>query len=199
MTVDNSAKIGTMLSFREDDFYFIQVIKRRKDNPEMERGEIILKNYYINSIEQYIKVVPKIIQLCNMENARAYIRVNRRNYKKLAHPMLKLVVEYISGGQYKSMPNAFDAVVGRNDSEPDKHWVIDIDWVDMTTNEVDAVNVLCFIESEIKKTGRDNTVEILPTKNGVHYISRPFNVKVFKDKYPFIIVGKDACTLMYCP
>jgi len=199
MNVNNSAKIGTMLSFKEDDFYFVQVIKRRKDNPEMERGEIILKNYYINSIEQYIKVVPNIIKLCDMENARAYIRINKRNYKRLAHPMLKLVVEYIAGGQHKSMPNVFDAVVGRNHSDPDKRWVIDIDWVDITDNDVDAVNVLSFIENEVNKTGKDNTVEIIPTKNGVHYISRPFNVKVFKDKYPFIIVGKDSCTLLYCP
>jgi hypothetical protein len=198
MAVDNSAIIGTMLSFREDDFYFVQVIKRRKDNPEMSRGEITLKNYYITSLEQYEKLSPEIIKLCDLENARAYIRINSRNFKKLAHPMLKLLIEYIAGGQYRSLPDVFDKVTGRNHSDPNTRWVVDIDWVDILKENVELSDVKNFISIEIKKTGRDNTIEIIPTKNGCHFICRPFNLKTFKDVYPFIVVGKDACTLMYC-
>ena len=199
MSTDNTKQIGTLLSFRENDFYFVQVIKRRKDNPEMERGETIIKNYYITSIEQYEKLSPRIIKICDMENARAYIRINSRNFKKLAHPMLKLMIEYIAGGQYKSLPDVFDKVTGRNHSDPDTKWVADIDWIDLQTNNVEMTDIKDLISSEIKKTGRDNTIEIIPTKNGCHFVSRAFNLKTFKDKYPFIVVGKDTCTLMYCP
>jgi len=46
MSVDNSAKIGTMLSFDKDDFYFLQILKRRKDNPEMDRDMVVIKKHF---------------------------------------------------------------------------------------------------------------------------------------------------------
>jgi hypothetical protein len=198
MSVDNTKQIGTLLTFRDNDFYFVQVIKRRKDNSGMERGEVIIKNYYITSMEQYEKLSPRIAQLCDMENARAYIRINSRNFKKLAHPMLKLMIEYIAGGQYKSLPDVFDKVTGRNHSDPDTRWVADIDWSEVLENNINLIDLKTLISTEIEKTGRDNTIEIIPTKNGCHFISRAFNLKTFKDKYPSIVVGKDTCTLMYC-
>ena len=52
MEINNTAKIGTMLSFEKDDFYFVQVLKRRKDNPEMEKDMVVIDNFYIPDIDE---------------------------------------------------------------------------------------------------------------------------------------------------
>ena len=198
MIINNTAKIGTMLSFTDkNDFYFLQILKRRKDNPDLGRDMVVIKNYYIESMDQYIKLVPEVIKLCDFENARAYIRLNKRNFEKLSFSMIKLVIEYTTSKAYRSNKDAFDHVVGRNHSDPDKKWVIDVDWLD--TDVVVMAEVLKYIQDEIKKTGRDNSIEILPTKNGVHLICRPFNLAKFGSLYPKISVHRDNPTILYCP
>ena len=47
---NNSEKIKKYLSFGTDDFYMIQIIKRRKDNPGMPRGEAIIRTFYVESL-----------------------------------------------------------------------------------------------------------------------------------------------------
>ena len=194
MAVNNSSKIGVMLSFGKDDFYFIEIIKRRKDNPDMPRGEAVIKNFYVDSLDEYNKIIPILIKICNYENARAYIRVNKRNYKKLGLYINKRVADYLVSGHEKSMRNVFDSVAGEIHSDPDKKWIIDID--DVQNADEELVHKLRELQMEGK---REPMIEILPTKNGVHLISRPFNLKKFKELYPKIGVHKDNLIMIYCP
>lgn len=198
MTVNNSIQVTKLMSFDKDDFYFLQIIKRRKDNPDMERGEDILKNYYIESIDEYIKLIPSIIKLSDFENARAYMKINKRNYTDLAMNMNKRVVEYIASGQTRSLKNAFDAVTSRYHSDKDKKWIVDIDWVDLEDKcRLDIV--LSDVVNLQIEGGREPMTEIIPTKNGVHFITRPFNLKKFKELYPKVSVHRDNHVLVYCP
>ena len=120
MGLDNSLKIREFLSFGENDFYFVQLIKRRKDNPDMSKDVKIIKSYYINSFDDYNNLIPKIIETCDRENCRAYIRLNKRNYNKLA---LKLIAETAqlasNSNDLRSLPNLFDSVAGQFSSDPD--------------------------------------------------------------------------------
>ena len=199
--VNNSAKIGTMLSFGQNDFYFIEIIKRRKDNPDMTRSENVIKNFYVDSLNDFIKLIPVLIKICDYENARAYIRINKRNYKELGMHVNKRIVEYIISGNEKSIRNAFDSVAGEKHSDPDKKWIVDVD--DVTVDYIcqsDTVNKLIdkLIDLQTEAKRRPLT-EILPTKNGIHIITRPFNLKKFKDLYPKIDVHKDNLIMIYCP
>ena len=38
----------------------------------------------------------------------------------------------------------------------------------------------------------------IPTKSGIHLISKPFNMNTFKKKYPNIDVHKDNPTILFC-
>jgi hypothetical protein len=195
MSVNNTAQIGTMISFDNDDFYFVQILKRRKDNIDLERDMIVINNYYIESVEHYIKTIPHIIELCIMENARAYIRLNKRNYKKLGSHMVKRVVDIVFSENSNSLKGVFNSIAGEFHSDTDKKWVIDID----NDNEVQYSELLEEATRLQKETGRDPMAEIFPTKNGVHLITRPFNLQKFKEKFPTIDVHKDANTILYCP
>ena len=203
MSVNNTAKIGTMMSFDDDDFYFIQILKRRKDNADLERDMVVINNYYVESIEHYIKVIPHIIELCIMENARAYIRLNKRNYKKLGPHMVKRVVDIVFSENSSSLKGVFNSIAGEYHSDPDKKWVVDVDYNDVFNesndgekNFSDLIYDLGKLQSEAKRVPM--LVQI-PTKNGIHIITRPFNVQEFRKLYPKMDIHKDNPTLLYCP
>jgi hypothetical protein len=202
---NNSEIIRRHLSFTDkDDFYFVQVLKRRKDNPDLGRDMIVINNYYIDSMELYDKLVPQIINICNNENARAYIRLNKRNYKHLSYHMLKRAVELVTSGQYKALKGSFDSVTGEHHNDPNKTWVVDVDAVDLITPaHLDGKYRYSDIQYEVMKlqaeTKKAPLMIIIPTKNGSHLITHPFNLQEFRKKFPTIDVHKDNPTILYCP
>jgi hypothetical protein len=202
--INNSEEIRKMLSFEKDDFYFVQILKRRKDNPEMEKDMIVIDNFYVSSFDSYDKLVPQFIKLCDMENARTYFRVNKRNYKALAPHMVKRTVEIAFGNDCHALRNVFDSVAGEFHSDPDKKWIVDIDWIDtIRPDRMDGKYVYGKVIHDVMalqfETKREPLMIKLPTKNGEHLITRPFNLQKFKMSYPDIDCHKDNPTLLYCP
>ena len=200
--INNELLIRTLLSFEKDDFYFVQVLKRRKDNPNMEKDMIVIDNFYISSFESYDKTVPQIIKLCDVENARGYFRLNKRNYKKLAPHMVKRTVEIAFGDDCHSLRNVFDSVAGEHHSDPDKKWIIDVDWNDLL-NLADENGMYSYLQEDLvrwqKLAEREPLMVKIPTKNGIHIITRPFNLQLFKAKYPDIDAHRDNPTILYMP
>jgi hypothetical protein len=209
---DNIEQIRKLLLFEENskDFYFLQIMKRRKDNPDLDKDMVIIKNYYIESSEQLHKFIPRIIDTCNFENARAYIRLNKRNYNKLGLQMIKRVADYIASGNERALKNVFDSVAGEFHSDDNKTWVVDVDWKDfegltltdhskMVEGNIQLQNLISRIEELQIETGRESMCEMIPTKNGFHIITHPFNLQKFKLDYWFIDVHKDNPTILYCP
>jgi hypothetical protein len=47
----------------------------------------------------------------------------------------------------------------------------------------------------------DKVIAEIPTKNGVHLITRPFNLQEFKETFDgdWDIIHKNNPTLLYCP
>ena len=202
--IDNSSLIRTMLSFEKDDFYFVQVLKRRKDNPDMEKDMIVIDNFYISSFEAYDRTVPQIIKLCDYENARGYFRLNKRNYKTLAPHMVKRTVEIAFGNDCHALKNVFDSVAGEHHSDPDKKWIVDVDWNDYFVRYTeDGMIRFKHLENELTRwqemAKREPLLFKLPTKNGIHIITRPFNLQLFKAEYPNVTVHKDNPTILYTP
>jgi hypothetical protein len=198
--LDNSALIRDLLDFSDpDSFYFIQILKRRKDNPTLDRDCIQLGDYYIQSMESFDRTIPNVLSICEKENARAYIRLNRRDSKKLAFQVLKRVADYISSGNYKAVKSAYASCAGEFFSDDDKKWIVDVDWKDWSDRaEVDA-KLLPLLEELQEETGREAFTKAIPTKNGVHIITRPFDVSEFREKYPNVDVHKDNPTILFSP
>lgn len=185
-----------MLSFDDkDDFYFVQIFKRRKDNPDLGKDQIVLDNFYIDSLDDFDKKLPYIISICDKENARAYLRVNRRNYKKLAPHFLQRVVGIVFTENCRALRNTYHSVAGEFHAETDKKWIVDAD-----DDKEFAYGDLCTTLSMLQKeAGREVLMIHVPTKNGFHLITRPFNLQHFRKTYPTIDVHKDNPTILYCP
>lgn len=90
--VDNFSKINSFLTFSsEDDFYYIIVMRRGKDNNYADEpyeqpfsdffiSDKYLKGFVIKSYDDVLEYKEEIISLCEENNARAYISINPRSF-----------------------------------------------------------------------------------------------------------------------
>ncbi len=200
--VDNFDLIRPLIVFPDDQsFYFLQILKRRKDNPDLGKDMVHIADFYIYSIEEYDKLRDRVTKICEDENARAYLRLNVRDSKKIAMQTLKRIVDYISSENYKAVKKAYASCTGEFGSASDKTWIVDIDNVSMDSfglsEKYDKIRDL--VSDLQKEAGKEPMMNIIPTKSGFHLITRPFNLQKFKMEYPDIDVHKDNPTTLYCP
>lgn len=203
MVIDNFNQLVEFISNRSFDktdptkrnidyFYFIQILRRRKENPEMSSNNELIKSFYIDGVEELLRIKPKIIRLCEENNARAYIRLNRRSYRVIALRTLEQIAASIATENY-NVKRTYESVVGQCHSEPDKTWVVDIDG---ETHSIDIENT---ISQLLQEALHEPTWMEVKTKNGIHLITKPFNLAKFKEKHPNIDVHKDNPTILYIP
>ena len=193
---NNFTQIRELLRFPDSNsFYFLEIIKRRKDagNEEMDRHQRLIKDFYIYSLDEFDKLKDKVIGLCNENNARAYFRLNRRDAKKIAFQYNKRLAELLITEDYKSVPKIYASVVGEFHSDENKSWLLDIDYID----NVNVEEVKEFVNT-LQPEGEKIIAEI-PTKNGIHLITKPFRKDVFKQKYPNLDTHSDNPTILYMP
>ena len=59
--IDNINKILPFLKFNtSDDFYYLQILQRKKENPQLGSNSRVIKNYYITSVEHLMLRYPEI-------------------------------------------------------------------------------------------------------------------------------------------
>ena len=194
---NNFKEVRQFLNFDDDDtFYFIQIIKRRKDNPDMDRPETIIREYFVDNQEYLDKKEESIIELCELHNARATIRLNKRSYKKCAHQMLIELAHKLLAGQYKSIKSMFSSVAGKYSADKDKKWILDIDVGDIDFGDPHTMEELRHSMIKHKPEG-DKFIKILKSKTGYHVVVKPFDMREFKKDYPTIDIQKDSFTNLY--
>jgi hypothetical protein len=191
---NNYENIKFLLDFsNEGDFYFVQIIKRRKDvgNEDMSRGERIVDNFYIHSMEEYDKYKERILESVKINNARAYIHVNKRNTKRIALEVNKLIGEYLLSEQYKAVKSVYTTACGRfsSASKGERKWIVDAD----SDKEIAYMRQFLNDNAEI--------LAELPTKNGLHFITKPFNLMLYKNEIGFKVfpsqdIKKNSPTLL---
>lgn len=198
--IDNFELIKPLLKFdNEDEFYFLQVIQRKKDRKDVEldvkyvgsnNHSRLIKAYYIYSVEQLEKYKPEIIALCEMFKARAGINLNRRNNKDMAFDINILLAECMKQGDFHGLSKLYNTVCGQAKGK-DKTWLIDIDIKDEL--------YLRQISSDIAmlEPFGDKVIETIPSKSGFHLITRSFNSKDFGKIYPDVEIHRNNPTNLY--
>lgn len=192
--INNFEIIKPLLSFEDpDDFYFLQILKRRKDNPGMTGDSIVIDNHFIFSNDYLDRVGDRIRQQCIDNNARAYIRLNRRNARKVGLQCLKKVTDYIINEDFKAIKNAYQSSCGEYHSDPVKKWIIDID----EKNEELEREILDFID--IAEPKGNKFITKISTRIGTHLITTPFRIDSFKKQFSSIDIHKDNPTILFIP
>jgi len=189
--MNNFGLIVPLLRFdSDDDFYFVQLHMRKKEHIELGSKSYVIKSYYITSIEHLEERMEEMIKICDMFDARAYINLNRRSFEKLTYQLLKKLSDKILNKDFATICRAYNSVCGEFSNEPNKKWVVDIDGDSGLSPIIDAIN-------NCNPTGYNKIFGIIPTKNGQHIISQPFNIEEFKKSYPNIDIQKNNPTLLY--
>lgn len=189
--MDNLKLILPFLQFdSEDDFYYLQILQRKKENPQLGSNSRVIKNYYITSQQYLLDRYEEIKSLCNLFNARASIRLNRRSFEKVGFKALENIANTMQNREYKHLMKSYDRACGLLNNEKIKRWILDVDDKDKNLIEITG-----FI-GEIEPIG-NKILEVIPSKNGYHIITTPFNLESFKKKYLDIEVHKDNPTNLY--
>ena len=194
--IDNLNLIKPLLSFDKlGDFYMLYVFKRKKDQPERERDNHqsvrTIKTYCIESIDHLERRYDEIKQMCEMFKARAYIHVQKQNHYDVSLNMMVELAQRIQNGQH-NQKGLFDSVVGQIKTQ-EKRWIVDLD----TKDDDEVVRMTKVIN--IARPEGDKVISIIPTKNGYHFITKRFDVMMFKNIYPDVDIQKKNPTLLYYP
>jgi hypothetical protein len=194
--IDNFDLIRTLLTFNStDDFYFIQILKRRKDNPTLNTDVAVIREYFVDSLEYYDKKREDMIEQAIKNNARVTIRLNKRSYQKTALKMLIDIANKIEQGQFKSVKTSFSSCSGKYSADKDKTWLIDVDAEDLTKYNMDDV---IFDIGQSLPIGEKVLLKI-PSKTGYHLLVKPFDLRTFSQKYPTLDMKKDNPTNLFIP
>lgn len=189
MIIDNFWLIKTLLDFKDkDDFYFLQIIQRKKDGndvPSANNGYRTIKTYYIRSLEDFERRKDAIIQLCEQNNARAYINLNVRNAREVALVAAKAYIDLVREDRCSQGHRVYDHVCGITPKMGiKKKRIVDVDG--LTDGEVDVIcEKICKCRSAYRHNAVDddfdNIIAQIPTVHGVHIITRGFDIKRFRE------------------
>jgi len=118
--MNNFEQIQSLMKFENDyDFYYIQILRRRKENPGQAVDAITVAEYEIFSKDEFATEFPSIVDICKKENARAYIRLNRRNKQTEKEVKTWLIdIDYDENGNVpKYMDEIFELLVSLQQAE----------------------------------------------------------------------------------
>lgn len=198
--VNNFELITSLLKFdNPEDFYYLQVIQRKKDMPPgykygTNNNSRSIKNYYITNLEYLEVKMPEIIKLCEVFNARASIRLNKRSFKNVAYRTLTKIAGTMANGNYFHIRNSYAKACGTGHNDKNKKWILDLDEPHQLTDEY--LNKLIHTIEGFRPEG-NKLIATIPSKSGLHLITKPFDLSKFE--FEGIDIHKDNPTNLYIP
>lgn len=200
--VDNFDMIENILEFNnQDEFYFLQIIQRKKDGNVTQignNGYRTIKTYYIFSKDQFLTKKEKIKELCLKNNARAYIHLNRRNAQEVALASIQQYAKLVSEGNSYQGYRVWDSACGGNRARGYKPlWVVDVD-----SKDPEYLKIVIELVNECRGAEENKVRYQIPTLHGYHLITIGFDVQQFSQKLAIknmdpIDIQKDNPTLLY--
>lgn len=193
MAIDNFDIIKSFINFKEKDglFLHIQIIRRGKDHPNLSAANKLIRSFFITDIKDLDKNREDIIFLCEHYKARAYTDCVPKSLDKLNK---LLVCDFANNVYLNNLAIPFRIINSTCDRllGIEKRWVVDIDTKDTSTlkSVCSTINSLC--------TGTW-LIQTIPTLNGYHLITKPFNLQRFNEFFSDIEVKKNHITILYIP
>lgn len=200
MAINNFNLIAPMMHFDNDStIYFVEIIARGKDVGTT--GEKWIKDYHIRNMAHFQKAMPEIIEICDKQHARAYIRLNCRDIYRANQRLIKRLVDCELQKQPLTAPRLYASVLGECGDEPKKtrKWIVDVDACEGTTVEALATQYTNWINNNCQPLDdRNKVICRIPSKTGLHLITKPFNKQDFsKEFHAGDCVMPDGITNLY--
>ena len=209
MPIDNFELIKNLFYFNEGNnmFFHCQILRRGKDHPELPAANKLIQSWLVRSRDQLDKLKDEIIFLCERHGARAYINVAGKDFDRLNALILKKLAENNYTGNVINPWHIYNSACGELTSRR-KCWVVDVDSKHPDDSfevleELDDIWLETHPESKalLDDCRRDRVYlyATIPTLNGYHFITQPFNLQKFREKFPKVDVHKNNPTVLYVP
>lgn len=199
-TIDNFDDIRKHLRFdKPGDIYVAHVMIRGKDiNSEQKKilredhqSGILVKTYYIDSLEYFDRKRSTMIGLAIQNNARVYIAMTRKNRLACNRIILKKLVDRVNDPNIRYDRFIRTSVCGCHISDY-KWWLLDVDQdteIQLRSGEYGEyffrnAKLIDFKDEIVRqitrlvdqtKTRSGSEIFTVPTKNGYHIMTPPFN------------------------
>ena len=126
---------------REQLFFFVFLLQRKKDIEELHKSTHIVKMYQIKDRKSLLAKRDEIVKLCEVFQCRAMINLNPKSYRNVAFDMLKRLPDLLQQEHYARVEKLFASCVsasGIGSKKLKKYWIIDID---SDTHQVDIAQI----------------------------------------------------------
>lgn len=165
---------------QENDTYFVvELMRRGKDNPDMPAANYHFKNYYIRKVEDLDKYENEIKLLCDVMRLRAYVSVNYKSFKQVTLDTLVELSRRVANNDFKKNYNVYESCSGSYVNSQNKRWVVDLDDCKMDDSYVTCIEDYI---NDCKPYGVNKIIARIPTRSGVHLITKAFYKDEFKAK-----------------
>jgi hypothetical protein len=193
---DNLKQITSLLVFQEGYFYEVLILQRKKDNPNSANNQNvrIIKHYIVESLEYLLSKYDEMKTLADLFNARVYIKLSSYSKEKLGYKILETLASKFQNKDL-NYSNLVTRAIG-NMSPNFKFWIIDVDYKDASENDILRIKTII---NDCDPNGR-NVIADIPTPNGIHIITKPFNTQQFmihQDVYYKCEIKKNNPTILY--
>ena len=179
MILNNLEQLKSLLRFKQSNknkpevYYFVQVIQRKKDNPDLDTQEIQRYAWWITSLRYLEKSWNRIEKMCEVYNARAYISITPRSLEKFGKQCMFEYSKRVANNDYSNIQHIPKRVALSNETIQSRgvvnkpRWILDVDY---DSKEI-AEKVSEFISNYTC------VLEILKTVTGYHIVIESFNYK----------------------
>ncbi len=199
MTIDNFNIFTPWFDNLSDqgDFFFVQVKQRNKEKNNVSSSGYVIKDYHFFDKETFLSKKEEIATLCKAFNARAYFWINPRNCKEVQYEIIRETLEAIELGTHKLFKCVSKSIGRKRSSNYKSIWILDFD-----TKNTELINKYLSIAMECRHSGSRLIFDLIPTVNGVHALTKGFDLEQFKQKLAIanldnIDIHKDNPTILY--
>jgi len=195
--VDNLKQIKSFLQWdTNNDYYYVEITQRKKDNPDLERNSNIIHSYRVTSETHLDILMPELIMLSIHYNARVGINLNRKSFKKAAYRTVKKMADQMCDDEFKNVQTAYEMSSGGNVNNGQKYWILDMD----NATECD-LDLMMAIDCYEPNPYSNKALAVVHTKTGYHIITKPFRVDQFRKDYPnhSFEIKRNNLTILYIP
>lgn len=202
--VDNFDLILNILPDKpvDDLQYFCQILKRKKDHSELtgsNNSARLIRAYYFTCKNDMIRCKNEMIKISEAVGARIMMDCFPKSKNKIKYEMMIRLAQIIRDGNDAKLHRLYNTCYGSTKAEK-KHSLWLIDW------DFKNIDILDKCINEVNKEGKAKieVVYVIPTRQGYHYITRPFYSKILMDKLQTYgikppAIHKNSPTLVYFP
>ena len=166
---------GRKINDDPDKYWVVEIIKRNKDH-DMTGNNIHFKNYYITTISELYRYESEIKKLCDVFGFRAYISINYKSYEQVTKDACLAYADRIAKHDFKKPYRIWESCSGKYVDSNDKRWILDFDEKNLPWETVENLLSTCRPEGP-------KVLCKFPTKNGLHFITYPFDIQEFTNKW----------------